>query len=283
MSVGFNGHREQWETLWQETLQKCGDDPQNTLQVSVGALEAYPLDITFLFRAAADEERLADSKSDETAKEKHLQNALNYVGRLLKESPNQEVAKELLVRVYSKLGLDEMAMIQAHQCENVERALLFCLKGDNLRRHRQKILSEKLYGLLCEILCQDVQEEYPLDVCETILRLFFPDGNYQSFYHILESVYFKRAALYLQKGDETAAVDWLRKLFEITKATVAISQNQNQFTAPLLNLLENEAPFCNRRMYTDSFRFLLKRDFAGLENNEGFAELLNDVATYIAE
>ena len=135
MTRHLEGRRKELESIWQENLHKNGDDPHKSLEISIKALEEYPCDKSFLFRAAIAEEWLADAETDNNSKHKHLHKAMNYAQRLLKENPNEETAKELIVKIYSKLGLEDMAIEQAYKCQNVDLALKFCLKGDTLRRH----------------------------------------------------------------------------------------------------------------------------------------------------
>ena len=276
----FNDRRNEFELMWQETLKKHGDDPQKTLPISVSALDEYPFDKQFLFRAAIDEERLADLETDDKSKSARLHRAMGYAQRLLKEDPQRETAKQVMVRIYSKLGLEDMAIEQANKCENVDLALKFCLKGDSLRRHRQIIIDKKLHELLYEMSIQDLNM---LDVCEKIVNIVIPDGNYQYYYHILAGVYLKRANIYIQTGDEKAAIDSLRKLFEIAKMTADISKAQKSFTAPLLNLLEDNTPFCEQIGYVELFLLSMKREFACLENNEDVIKILNDATIYISD
>ena len=281
MSICLSDGRKEFELIWQENLQKNGFDPQKSLEICIKALEEYPCDKTFLFRASIAEEWLADAETDDISKHKHLHNAMNYAQRLLKENPNEETAKELIVRIYSKLGLENMAIEQAYKCQNVDLALKFCLKGDSFRRHKQQIISKKLLDLLYEMSQEDFNM---LDVCEQIVNLIIPDGNYQYFYHVLEGVYLKRAGIYLQKGDEKTAIETLKKLFEITKSTADISRNQKHFTAPLFDLLEDNTPrFCELTGYVELFLISMEREFASLENNEEFAKIIDDANAYVAQ
>ena len=110
MTIHLEGRREELESIWQENLQKNGDDPYKSLEISIKALEEYPCDKSFLFRPAIAEEWLADAETDDISKNKHLHKAMNYAQRLLKENPNEETAKELIVKIYSKLGLEDMAI-----------------------------------------------------------------------------------------------------------------------------------------------------------------------------
>lgn len=281
MTIHLEGRRKELESIWQENLHKNGDDPHKSLEISIKALEEYPYDKSFLFRAAIAEEWLADAETDDISKHKHLRKSIDYVQRLLKEDPNDETAKGLIVRIYSKLGMEDMAIEQAYKCQNVDLALKFCLKGDTLRRHKQQIISKKLLDLLYEMSQLDFNL---LDISEKIVNIVIPDGNYQYFYHILEGVYLKRAGMYLQKGDEKTAIETLKKLFEITKSTADISRNQKNFTAPLFDLLEDNTPrFCELTGYVELFLISMEREFASLENNEEFAKIIDDANAYVAQ
>lgn len=281
MTRHLEGRRKELESIWQENLHKNGDDPHKSLEISIKALEEYPCDKSFLFRAAIAEEWLADAETDDISKHKHLHKAMDYAHRLLKENPNEETAKELIVKIYSKLGLEDMAIEQAYKCQNVDLALKFCLKGDSLRRHRQQIISKKLLDLLYEMSQEDFNM---LDVCEQIVNLIIPDGNYQYFYHVLEGVYLKRAGIYLQKGDEKTAIETLKKLFEITKSTADISRNQKHFTAPLFDLLEDNTPrFCELTGYVELFLISMEREFTSLKDNPDFIKILDDANAYVVQ
>lgn len=279
MPIHLEGRREELEFIWQENLHKNGDDPHKSLEISIKALEEFPYDKSFLFRAAIAEEWLADAETDDITKHKHLRKAMDYAQRLLKENPNEETAKELIVRIYSKLGLEDMAIEQAYKCQNVDLALKFCLKGDSLRRHKQQIISKKLLDLLYEMPQEDFNM---LDICEKIVNLVIPDGNYQYFYHILDGVYLKRAGLYLKMGDEKTAIETLKKLFEITKSTADISRNQKHFTAPLFDLLEDNTPrFCELTGYVELFLISMEREFTSLKDNPDFIRILDDANAYV--
>lgn len=281
MPAHVEGHRKELEFLWQENLRKNGDDPHKSLEIIIKALEEYPYDQSFLFRAAINEEWLADSATDDVSKNMHLNKAMNYAQRLLKENPNKETAKELMVRIYSKLGLEDMAIEQAYKCQNVDLALKFYLKGDSLRRHKQQIISKKLHDLLYEMSQEDFNM---LDICEKIINLVIPDGNYQYFYHIIDGVYLKRASLYLQMGDEKTAIDTLKNLLEITKSTADISRKQKNFTAPLFDLLEDNTPrFCELTGYVELFLISMEREFTSLKDNPDFIKILDDANAYISQ
>lgn len=44
MTIHLEGRREELESIWQENIQKNGDDPYKSLEISIKALEEYPCD-----------------------------------------------------------------------------------------------------------------------------------------------------------------------------------------------------------------------------------------------
>lgn len=157
--------RREFDMLWERALRTPGQNGQATLAVSEAALAEFPRDRDFLFRASWDEAQLAKLTEDFSARQTHLHRAMNYGERLLTLEPNHESIKEHLVRVYDDLGFEEEAVAMAYRCENSERALKWCLKGEDLRRHRLKIIDRKLQFLLNELI---VPEPKLLDTAEKL-------------------------------------------------------------------------------------------------------------------
>lgn len=237
--LGFNDRREDFEKLWQDTVDRSHADPCQMREVSLAALELYPEDKLFLLRAAVDEEELASMTEEKRVREGHLHNALGYSRRLLRLDPDNTDAKIRMVRIYSQLGMDDQAVALAYQCTGAHRehALKYCLKGDALRHHIQKIVDRKLTSLLSELSDGDLEM---LDAAERILRAAIPDGNYQHYYEFLAGIYVKRFAHYREDGQEQAACAALRQVLELARE--ADAERNRAFTAPLFDLLENRNP-----------------------------------------
>ena len=68
----------EFEEQWRNTLQSCGDDPQALLPVALAALEVFPRDAAFLFRAAVSCERLAETAEDPQESMDYISRALAY-------------------------------------------------------------------------------------------------------------------------------------------------------------------------------------------------------------
>ena len=72
----FGEQYREFEDRWRDTLRCQGDDPQALLPVALDALNAFPRDTVFLFRAAVSCERLAESTGIP-------QESRNYIGQAL--------------------------------------------------------------------------------------------------------------------------------------------------------------------------------------------------------
>lgn len=237
--LDFTDRREHFEKLWSDTLQRTHCDPRQMREVSRAALEVYPEDKIFLLRAAVDEQQLADMAENEQERESHLRCALQHCYKLLRLDPEDEDTKVNIVGILTKLGKEDEALAMAWECQGRHRelALRYCLKGKDLRRHRQKIIDRKLSSLLQELWDGDLGM---LDAAEGIIRAAIPDGNYQHYYEDLAGIYLQRFIRYRAEGNTEAACAAARQVLALAKEADGVQGRG--FTAPLFDLLENINP-----------------------------------------
>lgn len=278
--LSFSGRREDFEKLWHETVDRTHADPRQMREVSRAALELYPEDELFLLRASVDEEQLASMTEEKRTQEIHLHNALRYSRKLLQLDPENTDAKIRMVRICSRLGMEDEAVALAYQCTGVHRelALKYCLKGDALRRHRQKSAERKLRSLLSELVEGD---RAMLDAAEAILRAAIPDGNYQHYYEIMADIYLKRFARYREEGEEQAACTALRQVLELAREADAVQDRT--FTAPHFDLLENINP---DSLPDRAWRWLLsyvEENIPGWQKEPDLAQIVTEAYAYLKE
>lgn len=276
--LSFNDRREDFEKLWHETLDRTHADPREMREVSRAALEQYPQDEIFLLRAAADEEALASMTEEKRTQELHLHNALRYSRKLLQADPENADAKIRMVRICSRLGMEDEAVALAYQCTGAHRewALKYCLKDDALRRHRQKIAERKLRSLLSELMEGDPAM---LDAAEGILQAAIPDGNYQHYSEILAGIYLKRFERYREEGKEQAACAALRQVLELAREADAV--RSKAFTAPIFDLLDNINP---DSLPDRAWRWLLsyvEENIPDWQEEPAVAEIVKDAYAYL--
>ncbi len=280
--LGYYKRREELNAVWLKEFSR-GNNPRESLAFCEKVLEEYPLDKTFLFCAMLDEERIADSQEEEQDKTAYLLRAMGYAKRL--ENLDKERVKETLVRIYSKLGWDEKAGELAQQCQNSNLALKYCLKGEELLLHKQRLVDKKFKDFLWELIQLDRRLEL-LDIAEGMIHKMFPDGNYQHYCCELDGIYCRRAELYMKEGEKDKVVQALRDCFELDRQTESIQKTQRFFTSPALNLIENKAKYIGMSP-VEEFYFLLQKDAFGfhseLKDNEEYIKLLEDMSVYLGE
>lgn len=231
-------------------------------------LEEDPENTDFLFRAATNERFLAEESSEEREKHFHWTMSRQYTEKLLRLDPDHESGMEHLVTVLSALGMDDEAVAQAHRCADSSRALLWCLKGDALRRHRQKRIDRKFQSLLNEIEQAGMPE-----VTEALIRAAIPDGNYQHYGFFLFSHGWHRAKAHYDAGNEDAVLDELHSLFTLAQK-LDKGKADPRFTAPVFDLLEGFRNDPGIPSHTEQFIHETEYLFPQLAQREDYQALL---------
>jgi hypothetical protein len=110
--------------------------------------------------------------------------------------------------------------------------LIKCLEGEELRRHRQSQVSQKLKELLYELRSDD---PVFLDTAEQLIKTLIPDGNYLNFHWHLMTVEIKRAELAVSEKEYDRAIDHLKQAFVYAQGEDA--SPSGNFTCPIFNTL----------------------------------------------
>ena len=92
----FGERYQEFEERWKLTLRTCGDDPEKLLEVSLAALREFPWDKTFRYRAAVDQQRLAETVEDPRRSREYIGQALANAQLHLEMAPDSQVAQEHL-------------------------------------------------------------------------------------------------------------------------------------------------------------------------------------------
>ena len=260
---------------WEYALRHCKENAE-LQKVCLDILKEDPENADFLFRAAMNESFLA--KEAETEREAHFHWSMSrqYTEQLLRLDPDHESAKEHLVAVLSALGMDDEAVAQAHRCANSSRALLRCLKGEALRKHRQKRIDQKFRSLLNEI----EQAQMP-EVTEALIRSAIPDGNYQHYGFFLFTHGWNRAREHYACGNLDAVMAELKKLFDLAR-TLDESRSSRQFTVPLFDLLEGSHNPPGVPGFVEQFIHEAQYLFPELQQREDCTQLMADAAAFLA-
>jgi len=229
--LSFEDRTQAFKARWEHALRHSRETSQ--LQaVCLDILREDPDNTDFLYRAAVNESTMAKETDDTRMRHFHWTMARQYAEHLLRLEPDHECCKEHLVEVLVNLDLRDEAVAQAYRCADASRALLSCLEGDDLRRHRQKRVDRKLRSLLAEIEQLDQPE-----VCQRLIEAAIPDGNYQHYGFCLFHYSYDRMRSHLKHGDEDSAMEELNKMFKLALA-IEERKEQTRFTVPLFDHLE---------------------------------------------
>lgn len=170
--------REEVEKLWKSTLREYGEMSTELHAVTEAALSEFPKDKTFLYRFAVEEEWLAERATDERERDRRLGGALWHIEQLLQIDPADEVAKEMQVRLHAALGQYDRAVRLAYLCENSDRALKYCLQGEALQRHRERLIQKRMHELIGEVCWRNGDKYMEIETvlqkalaeCEAVLQ-----------------------------------------------------------------------------------------------------------------
>ena len=98
----FGERYREFENAWKETLRSYGDNPEKLLPVSLAALKEFPYDAVFLFRAAINLEKLAETVEDPQQSCAYIGQALVYARLYWEMKPDSPAATDYYKRLRDK-------------------------------------------------------------------------------------------------------------------------------------------------------------------------------------
>ena len=238
-------------------------------------LTQFPNDDISLWRRVCDEFNLACRKSDAEEKMRWLSLAEEHCAELVDKDPEWEDPKHKMVEIMMESRRTDEAIVWANKCKSPDEAMKKVLRGDELRRHRQKLVYEKLHSLLLEMRCDDLDL---LQASEDIIRALIPDGNYQWFYDHLMMIEYTRAKYYSARGDSAETMKFLYRALDVAKEKFI--KGKGKFTAPIFDELSPESG--PESLLEQYYGFLQHRD--GLESvffTEEYQKLVEKVKSLI--
>ena len=135
--------------IWQAPL-------EDLIALDNDAISQYPNDDLFLWRRVSDEFKLACQKIDADEKQMWFAFAENHCRELISKDPDWENPKHMMVKILMECNRIDEAIAWAHKCKSPDEAMKDVLRGNDLRRHRQRIIDDMLRQLLSEMRCMEV-------------------------------------------------------------------------------------------------------------------------------
>lgn len=222
------------------------EDKEKNYQIALKAAAEYPGDMEYLKWLADGEFYVAFLREDEGEYRGLLERSVQHNKTVLDNAPGEKLRRSALhtiVLALHWLGRKEEARVYAMGEESEkerDELLVWCLEGEELRKHNQKQLYRKLCDLINQLRYgQRSMETY--EVVEETLRLFFPDGDYFEHHNTLQYHFLDKACLLcgMQKYDEAVAA--LQKArFHAEEMVKFGRETTYRHTSPLFDLLEGE-------------------------------------------
>ncbi|NCA68443.1 MAG: XRE family transcriptional regulator, partial [Clostridia bacterium] len=230
--LGNQNRRKEYELKWQKILQQYGEGSEELIEFVNEALLEFPNDETFLYRRMCDEYFLSQSK-DNIQADRYLDLARCHALRLTEQFPDFDSVVDMLVSILVTSGMRDEAIEWAYKSKNKDCLLKCCLTEKELRRHRQKLIDEKLRDLIREMTWNDSAS---LNTAENIIKTVIPDQNYLYYNDSLMMIEKCRAEFYIHNNDYEKAVASVRNAFEIAKKDDG-KKGEHRFTAPVFDSL----------------------------------------------
>lgn len=260
------------------------DDKQKNYEIALQAAAEYPGNMEYVEWLASAEFYVAFQRLAQSEEEYHrlLDSAIKHYKIVLESNAPQKLRDKALhgiVLSYHWRGdlacAKEYALTEEDE-EKRDELLLWCLEGEEKRRHCQTLSENKLraFILSLQLGCKTLVE---CDAIEQVLYSLFPDGNFQ-FHHNMLTYNFIDKAFFLcgeQKYDE-AVVALTKARHHAEQDTLFSMQDHYRYTAPLFDLVGGEKPVSDSAdTPLDGYRATLNRsDYDPIRHRDDFQALL---------
>lgn len=277
--------QEKLKEIYYETW-KTGDI-EKRYKISKTAVEEYPGNLEYLKWLADAEGSFGIHCNKLGSKEQieHFERSVFYFEKIIEDSTDshlKESAIRGIVFALSDLGRRDEALQYARQHPDRDELLKYCLKGEDLKKHRQTLIFRKLADLLGELETDHYNFE-TIRLAEKILKLVIDDENYLWFHETLMFNYILQAQCLTKQKQYTEAISILRKSYEhavlYDKIFMAAKETPVPYTASVFNKISfdaNEIVKSGTATMTESFReFLLWGSFDPIRDSEDFQSISN--------
>ena len=259
------------------------DDKEKNYQIAVRAAAESPGNMEYVEWLASAEYYVAVPLTDDAEYTRLLESSVNHYRIVLENSTDHKLLSKSLhgiVLALHCLGRNDEAKEYAMKEEDEDKRndlLCWCLTGSEKEIHSQKITERDLNRFICQL--QLVTKS--LETCEAveqILKILFPDENYQYYHNILQYNALDKAFAFCREQNWDKVIEALRQSrFHAEVMVQYQKQSYYRFTAPLFNLVEGEKPVCDSGTSdVDDFISCLNnnRCFDPIREREDFKALL---------
>lgn len=259
------------------------EDKEKNYQIALRAATEYPNNMKYVNWLAYAEFYVGAANSTYETFKEFMEKAINHFKIVINDCSDAQLYDDALQGIV--LALDnigrkkeakEYAMRQDDKFKRDEM-LCVCLEGEERIEHLQRHAEQLLNVFLNNLTYVRVIEAY--DAEEQILKILFPDENYQYYHNILQYNALSKAICLCNEKRYDEAVNELKKSrFHAEKMAEYNVQDEYCFTAPLFNRVKGNKQ--RRRSNADIEDFVegIKNNkvvFEPIREREDFKELMN--------
>ena len=260
------------------------DDKGKNYQIAVRAAAEYPGNMEYVEWLASAEYYVAVPLTDDAEYTRLLESSVNHYRIVLENSTDHKLFSKALdgiVLALHMLGRNDEAKEYAMKEEDENKRddlLCWCLSGIEKVSHTQRIAERHLGRFLFQLKFASKSIE-ACEAIEQILKILFPDENYQYHHNTLQYNAIDKAFVLCREERYDDAIAALKKARFHAETMVQYSrQTSYRFTAPLFNLVEGEKPETDSDVTdVDNFIRCLNNNccFDPIRGRDDFKELLN--------
>ncbi len=177
------------------------------------------------------------------------------------------------------LGRKDEALKYAEMAGDDE-LIIKCLDGEEKAARKQKLIMDKLYGLIRNLSLPPYNIE-SLDAADKIIKAAFPDGNYLYFCFPLMQNEMRRAEYFAAEGNFVQALASLKASYSyaVEWDKMMRAGKSAKYTAAIFDKLEFKAKEQAKISLCEQFReYLQGKSFDGMRETEEFRELCGGAA-----
>ena len=222
------------------------DDKEKNYQIAMRAAAEYPGNMEYVEWLASAEYYVAVPLTDNAEYTRLLESSVNHYRIVLENSTDHKLLSQALhgiVLAPHMLGRNDDAKEYAMKLEDEDKRddlLCWCLEGIEKASHTQRIAERHLGRFLFQLKFASQSIE-ACEAVEQILKLLFPDENYQYHHNTLQYNAIDKAFALCKEQRWDEAIEALQKARSHAEAMVQYSkQTSYRFTSPLFNLVEGE-------------------------------------------
>lgn len=258
------------------------DDKEKNYQIAVRAVAEYPGNMEYLEWLASAEYYIAIPNSDNAEYNRLLDDSIKHYDIVLDNTNDPKLYNRALngivmslCMIGKKIEAKEYAMHIENENER-DDALCWCLEGEERISHCQKVAEKYLNCFLCQLKL--ISKSFvACDAVDQILRILFPDGNYQYYHNILQYNAIDKAFVLCREKRYDEAIGELKNAkFHAEEVMKYSKETYYRFTSPLFDHVSGEKNETDSDV-TDVDDFICclnnNRCFDAIRDREDFKEL----------